>query len=67
VKPPDSTKQLARLRLEANDQAGWTAIVSVVGQADERSAWPRSAEAAWWKALRERLRVGIVGHRGAKT
>jgi hypothetical protein len=67
VKPPESTKQLARLRLEVGDRGEWTATVSVVAQADERCAWPPASEAAWWIALREKLRTGIVGYRGASA
>lgn len=67
VKPPESTKQLARLRLEVGDRGEWTAIVSVVAQTDERCAWPPAAEAAWWIALREKLRTGIVGYRDARA
>ena len=66
VKPPESTKQLARLRREVGDPGELTAIVSVVAQADERCAWPPPAEAAWWIALREKLRTGIAGYRGAR-
>ncbi len=67
VKPPESTKQLARLRLEVTDRGEWTAVVSVVAQPDERCAWPPAAEAAWWVALREKLRTGIAGYRGARA
>lgn len=67
VKPPESTKQLARLRLAVTERGEWTATVSVVAEADERCAWPPVAEAGWWIALRERLRTGIVGYRAAKA
>ncbi len=67
VKPPESTRQLARLRLEVDAQGEWTATVSVVAQPDERYAWPPAAEAAWWTALREKLRTGVVRYRGAKA
>lgn len=67
VKPPESTKQLARLRLEVTDGGEWSAIVSVVAQPDDRCTWPPAAETAWWIALRERLRAGIVGYRAAKA
>ncbi len=67
VKPPESTKELARLRLEVSDLGEWSAIVSVVAQADDRCAWPPAAEAAWWIALRDKLRTGIVGYRAAKS
>lgn len=67
VKPPESTKELARLRLEVTDRGEWSAMVSVVAQPDDRCAWPPAAEAAWWIALRDKLKTGIVRYRAAKA
>lgn len=66
LRPPERTKQLGRVRLEVSDRGEWIASVSVVAQPEERCAWPPAAEAAWWLALREKLRTGIVEYRGAR-
>lgn len=64
LRPPDRTKELGRVRLEVGDPGEWTAIVSVVAHPDERHAWPPVAEDAWWSAVGETLRTGILEFHG---
>jgi len=66
VRPPDRTKQLARVRLEARANGTWTVTISIVGHADEREAWPPAAADTWWTAARERVRGEIVRFRETK-
>lgn len=67
LKPLDKTKQLARLRLELSEPGGWTVIVSVVAQPDQRHAWPPSIEAKWWTDVRERIRAQIMEYHDKKA
>ncbi len=66
LKPQHRTKQLARLRLEINEADEWTAIVTVVAQPDDRSAWPPALEREWWVEQRERIRGLILEYHAAR-
>lgn len=66
VRPTDRTKQLGRMRLEADALGTWTATVSIVAQPDERFSWPPAAEAQWWTAASERFKTEVVRFRQTK-
>lgn len=67
LKPTDKTKQLARLRLERSEPDGWTVIVSVVRQPDQRVSWAPTVDAEWWTELRERVRAQILEYHDTKA
>lgn len=66
VRPTDRTKQLGRIRLEADATGTWTATVSIVAQADQRFTWPPASEAQWWTAAGERFKTEVVRFRQTK-
>lgn len=67
VRPTDRTKQLGRIRLEADATGAWTATVSIVAQPDERSTWPPASETQWWAAASERFKTEVVRFRQTKA